>query len=108
MIGEPVLATATINVNSCYCGRNLTTIQLPKACMFLGVVRAGKIILLKDEDIELWCGDYVIAQAFKRLLVPALKVILHKTHSVSWFPAKSSRTENNLLQLVSNSLDCSA
>lgn len=108
MIGEPVLVTVTLNVNSCYCGRNLTTIQLPEACIFLGVVRAGKVILVKDEDIELWCGDYVMAIAFKRLLVPALKVILHKTHRVSWFPVRSHRTETKSLQLVNNSLDRSA
>jgi uncharacterized protein with PhoU and TrkA domain len=95
MIGEPVLVAANININSCYCGRNLKTIQLPESCIFLGVVRKGKILLLSDEDIEIWCGDYLMAIAFKPSLAPALKVILHKTHHVSWFPSRSRVKEEN-------------
>ena len=105
MIGEPVLVAANINVNSCYCGRNLKTIQLPESCIFLGVVRKGKILLLSDEDIELWCGDYLMAIAFKPSVAPALKVILHKTHHVSWFPSRSRvKEENEPFPLLINSL----
>jgi len=95
MSGEPVLVTATINVNSCYCGRNLTEIQLPENCIFLGVSRKGKFVLASDEDIVLWCEDYLMAIALKPMLAPALRVFLNKTHPVSWFSSRSRMNQKN-------------
>ena len=47
-----------IQFNSCYCGIALTSIQLPVDCIFLGIVRAGRIILASAEP-TIYCGDYV-------------------------------------------------
>lgn len=86
---EPVLVGATIQVNSCYCGINLKNIHLPDKCIFLGVVREGEVILANAEENALWCGDYMMAIAFNLALASALKVILKKTHPVSWSPFRS-------------------
>lgn len=81
---EPVLVGATINMNSCYYGISLINIQLPEDCIFLGVLRNSEVILVSTIEIALWCGDYVMAIAFKPALAPTLKVILSKTHHVFW------------------------
>jgi Trk K+ transport system NAD-binding subunit len=83
---EPVLVGVTIQENSCYCGINLKNIQLPEKCIFLGIARKDEVILASAEEITLRWGDYVMAIAFKPALAPALKVLLKKTHPVSWSP----------------------
>lgn len=108
MIEKPVLVTTTINFNSCYCGRRLKTIQLPKNCLFFGVMRKGEVILA-GEDIEIWCSDRIMALAMNPLIVPALKVTSSRTHQVAWFPVKSSiKREINSLTLPIHSLACTA
>lgn len=82
---EPVLVTKNIYVNSCYCGVELKNIILPASCTFIGVVRQGRIILLSTEDINVCCGDKVIAIAFKSAIVLALKSVLAETLPTSWF-----------------------
>lgn len=88
---EPQLIQVQIQFNSCYCGITLTTIQLPDNCIFLGCVRAGRMILASAEP-SIYCGDYVLALALKPAIVPAVKVILKKTHPVLWFPLKCRLT----------------
>lgn len=55
-----------------------------KKCIFLGVMRKSEVILESAEEITLWCGDHVMAIAFNPALAPALKILLKKTHPVSW------------------------
>ncbi|MUL36673.1 TrkA C-terminal domain-containing protein [Gloeocapsopsis dulcis] len=86
---EPVLVGVIIQENSCYCGISLKNIQLPEKCICLGVVRDGEVILASAKEITLWCGDYVMAIAFSPAIVPALKVLLKKTHPISWSPFRS-------------------
>lgn len=95
---EPILVSTTIQENSSYCGINLQSIQLPDGCILLGVVREGQTILASAEEITIFCGDRVLALALKPAVAPALKVVLQKTHPVSW-----SRSKCNL-NWASNSL----
>lgn len=82
---EPQLIQVQIQFTSCYCGTALTAIQLPDNCIFLGIVRAGRMIIASAEP-TIFCGDYVLALALKPAIVPAVTVILKKTHPVFWSP----------------------
>ncbi|MEH2414594.1 TrkA C-terminal domain-containing protein [Nostoc sp.] len=78
---EPSLFGVLIQANSVYCGIDLTEIQLPEQCVFLGILRESQVISATD-DPSIFAGDYILAIAINPMMVPALKVTLKKIHSV--------------------------
>lgn len=80
-IVEPNLFGVLVQSNSIYCGISLSSIQLPKQCAVLGILRNKKVILVK-ENPEIHTEDYILAMAIHPMMTPALKVTLKKTHPV--------------------------
>ncbi|BAY77093.1 hypothetical protein NIES25_35510 [Nostoc linckia NIES-25] len=78
---EPSLFGVFIQVNSIYCGINLSEIQLPHKCAFLGILRESQIISVANNPV-ICAGDYILAIAIHPMMVPALKVTLKKIHSI--------------------------
>ncbi|MEH1790899.1 TrkA C-terminal domain-containing protein [Nostoc sp.] len=78
---EPSLFGVLIQSNSVYCGLNLSEIQLPDKCVFLGILREIQVISATDNP-TIFAGDYILAIATHPMMVPALKVTLKKIHSV--------------------------
>lgn len=107
---EPILVGVTIQVNSCYCGSNLKTIQLSENCIWLGLVRKGQVILASGaEELTIYWGDYILALALKRAIAPTLRSILKKTHPITWSPLQSSLNRESNSPVFSYSLfNCSA
>ncbi|MDZ4876937.1 MAG: hypothetical protein CLLPBCKN_006372 [Chroococcidiopsis cubana SAG 39.79] len=96
--GEPNLVGVTIQENSVYSGIDLSRIQLPKNCVFVGLMRKEQLILAGNEPTIRY-GDYLLALALVPAVVPALKMVLRKTHPVSWSPLRCSLNweQNHLL-----------
>lgn len=86
---EPNLVGVTIQENSVYCGLDLSRIQLPENCVVVGLMRKEYLILAGNEP-TIQYGDYLLALALNPALVPALKMLLRKTHPVYWSPLRSS------------------
>ena len=61
---KPQLVQVPIKFTSCYCGVALPTIKLPNNCIFLGLVRAGQMIIASAEP-TIFCGDEILALALK-------------------------------------------
>ena len=78
---EPSLFGVLIEANSIYCGINLTEVQLPEQCVFLGIFRENQVISATDNP-TIFAGDYILAIATHPMMIPALKVTLKKIHSV--------------------------
>ncbi|MEH2237455.1 TrkA C-terminal domain-containing protein [Nostoc sp.] len=78
---EPSLFGVLIQANSVYCGIDLTEIQLPEQCAFLGILRDDQVLSATDNP-TIFAGDYILAVATDPMMVPALKVTLKKIHSV--------------------------
>ncbi|MEH2163411.1 MAG: TrkA C-terminal domain-containing protein [Nostoc sp.] len=78
---EPSLFGVLIQANSIYCGIDLTEIQLPDKCAFLGILRQNQVLSLTDNP-TIFVGDYILAIATHPMMIPALKVTLKKIHSV--------------------------
>lgn len=78
---EPAMFAVKIQPNSSHCGIHLSAIELPDHCAVLGLLRKNCIIPV-SKDPEIYAGDSILAIALHPMLVPALKVVLKKTHSV--------------------------
>jgi len=78
---EPAVFTVKIQPNSSLCGIHLTTIKIPERCALLGLLRDDRIIPI-SEDPSIYAGDFILAIALHPMMVPALKVVLKRTHSV--------------------------
>lgn len=91
---KPILFGVTIQENSCYGGGLLKKIQLPNNSILLGLLRQGEFVLAAEEP-TIYCEDYILALAFHPAIVPTLKVILKKTHPVSWSFLRSGLTSKN-------------
>jgi Trk K+ transport system NAD-binding subunit len=103
--GEPNLVGVTIQENSSYCGVILSRIQLPENCVAVGLLRKEQLILAGNKP-TVQSGDYLLALALNPAVVPALKIILRKTHPISWFPLRCSLNwEDNYLLLTRDFVD---
>jgi NhaP-type Na+/H+ and K+/H+ antiporter len=93
---EPSLFGVLIQVNSIYCGINLSEIQLPNKCAFLGILRESQIISVMNNPV-ICAGDYILAIAIHPMMVPALKVTLKKIHSLNNCLLESRPTDKESL-----------
>ncbi|MDZ7951690.1 hypothetical protein [Nostoc sp. DedQUE09] len=89
------LTSVKIVSNSCHCGKALTSLLLPKNCIFLGIVRNNQVILASAEPI-IWHGDYVLAVALNLASVPLLNFVLNKKHPVL-YSAKECFIKNSTI-----------
>lgn len=103
--GELSLVGVTIQENSSYCGINLSRIQLPQDCTFVGLIRKKQLMLAGNKPTIRY-GDYLLALALNPTIVPALKMILKKTHPISWSPMRCNlEWKENYLLLTSDFVD---
>ena len=85
---QPTSIEVQIQFNSCYCGVDLNSLQLPNNCQCLGIVRNKKVILA-SENPTISCGDYILAVALFSGFAPELEFTLKKTHPVLWSSFRS-------------------
>jgi hypothetical protein len=78
---EPAVFSVKIQPNSSLCGIHLTAITVPEKCALLGLLRDNCIIPI-GENPAIYAGDFVLAIALHPMMVPALKVVLKRTHPV--------------------------
>ncbi|MDV2993384.1 MAG: hypothetical protein N4J56_003038 [Chroococcidiopsis sp. SAG 2025] len=103
--GEPNLVGVTIQENSSYCGVILSRVQLPENCVTVGLVRKKQLVLAGNEP-TIQYGDYILALALNPAIVPTLKMILRKTHPISWYPLRCSLNwERDYLVLTKDLVD---
>ncbi|AKG20453.1 hypothetical protein [Calothrix sp. 336/3] len=80
---KPQLVNVKIQLNSLYCGINLNKIALPRECFCIGLIRQGTIISARDNP-RIYCGDNILVLAMVNNSIPALKILLHQNHPITW------------------------
>jgi hypothetical protein len=96
---EPSQVGVLILSNSIYCGIYLVKIELPEKCTLVGLIRAGQFIPA-SVNTTIHSGDYILGLAIHPMMVPALKVTLKKTHSISYYPQNCTLTNKKIFDKI--------
>lgn len=96
---EPSQVGVLILSNSIYCGVQLVQIDLPEKCAILGLIRAGQFIAASANP-TIHSEDYILGLAIHPMMVPALKVMLKKTHSISYSPRNCTLTNKKVFDKI--------
>lgn len=101
---EPSQVGVLILPNSIYCGVDLVQINLPERCALLGLIREGQLVGASANPI-IHSFDYILGIAIHPMMVPALKVVLKKTHSISYSPHNCTLTNKKIFDKIYPYLD---